>query len=336
MIRSLVKWPGGKGRVMSDLLPILPKADCLVEPFVGGASVFLNTEYRRYILGDINPDLINLYRQITRWPDAVIDAARPLFKVYGDKDGYKWIRGDFNARAHDLLSSRNVFEDGPDTGKILRAAQFLYLNRHGYNGVVRYNQQGGYNVPFGRHKTPPYFPEEQIRLFSEKANDTKAIFVCCDFQSTLKIMIGSDAVIYCDPPYLPASDTANFTQYHTAPFGIKEHRQLAAALLDINRLTGSPVILSNSDTPATREIYHSFNFQEISVNRSVSANAITRGAASEVIGVRVLPVCDGCGRYEGGHCAKCCPGIAACEEGWSFDCRGNCDICEPSDNPETW
>lgn len=40
MIRSLVKWPGGKGRVMSDLLPILPKADCLVEPFVGGASVF--------------------------------------------------------------------------------------------------------------------------------------------------------------------------------------------------------------------------------------------------------------------------------------------------------
>lgn len=334
MIRSLVKWPGGKGRVMSDLLPILPKADCLVEPFVGGASVFLNTEYRRYILGDINPDLINLYRQITRWPDAVIDVARPLFKVYGDKDGYKWIRGDFNARAHDLLSSRNVFEDGPDTGKILRAAQFLYLNRHGYNGVVRYNQQGGYNVPFGRHKTPPYFPEEQIRLFSEKANDTKAIFVCCDFQSTLKIMIGSDAVIYCDPPYLPASDTANFTQYHTAPFGIKEHRQLAAALLDINRLTGSPVILSNSDTPATREIYHSFNFQEISVNRSVSANAITRGAASEVIGV--LPVCDGCGRYKGGHCAKCCPGIAACEEGWSFDCRGNCDICEPSDNPETW
>lgn len=334
MIRSLVKWPGGKGRVMSDLLPILPKADCLVEPFVGGASVFLNTEYRRYILGDINPDLINLYRQITRWPDAVIDAARQLFKVYGDKDGYKWIRGDFNARAHDLLSSRNVFEDGPDTGKILRAAQFLYLNRHGYNGVVRYNQQGGYNVPFGRHKTPPYFPEEQMRLFSEKANDTKAIFVCCDFQSTLKIMIGSDAVIYCDPPYLPASDTANFTQYHTAPFGIKEHRQLAAALLDINRLTGSPVILSNSDTPATREIYHSFNFQEISVNRSVSANAITRGAASEVIGVP--PVCDGCGRYEGGHCAKCCPGIAACEEGWSFDCRGNCDICEPSDNPGTW
>lgn len=305
MIRSLVKWPGGKSRVIPDLRLVLPKADCLVEPFVGGASVFLNTEYRRYILGDINPDLINLYRQVMRWPDAVIDAARPLFKVYGDKEGYKWIRDDFNARTRDYLSSRDVFDNGPDVGKVLRAAQFLYLNRHGYNGVVRYNRQGGYNVPFGKHKTPPYFPEEQIRLFSEKANDTKAIFLCCPFQSTLKVVVGSDAVIYCDPPYIPTSETANFTQYHTAPFGEKEHRKLAAALLDANRLTGAPIILSNSDTPTTREIYRGFTFQKISVTRSISAKADTRGAAKEVIGV--LKVCAGCGRAGGGYCPDCGP-----------------------------
>ncbi|RAP71455.1 DNA adenine methylase family protein [Candidatus Erwinia dacicola] len=285
-----MRWPGGKSRVIPDLLPLLPKADCLVEPFVGGASVFLNTEYRRYILGDINPDLINLYRQIMRWPDAVIDAARPLFKVYGDKDGYKWIRDDFNARARDYRYPHADCGGSPDAGLVLRAAQFLYLNRHGYNGVVRYNRQGGYNVPFGKHKTPPYFPEEQIRLFSEKANDTKAIFVCCDFQNTIKIMIGSDVAIYCDPPYLPTSETANFTQYHSAPFGEKEHRQLAVTLLAANRLYGAPIVLSNSDTPATREIYRDFNFQEISVNRSVSANAATRGAACEVIGVLKSPL----------------------------------------------
>lgn len=305
MIRSLVKWPGGKSRVMPELLPVLPKGDCLVEPFVGGASVFINTEYRRYVLGDINPDLINLYRQITHWPDAVIHAARPLFKVYGDKGGYKWIRDDFNARARDVMAPHDMYENGPDVGKVLRAAQFLYLNRHGYNGVVRYNRQGGYNVPFGKHKTPPYFPEMQIRLFSEKANDTKAIFLCCSFQNTIKVMTGRDAVIYCDPPYLPTSETANFTQYHSAPFGEKEHRQLAAALLDASRLHGTPVILSNSDTPATREIYKDFCFQEIAVNRSVSANAITRGAAKEVIGV--LKVCSGCGRHGGGNCPDCGP-----------------------------
>lgn len=289
MIRSLVKWPGGKSRVLPDLLPLLPKTDCLVEPFVGGASVFLNTEYRRYVLGDINPDLINLYRQVTHWPDAVIDAARPLFKVYGDKGGYKWIRDDFNARVRDCMAPHDMYETGPDVAKVLRAAQFLYLNRHGYNGVVRYNQKGGYNVPFGKHKSAPYLPENEIRLFSEKANDTKTIFLCCSFQNTIKVMLGRDAVIYCDPPYLPVSDTANFTQYHSAPFGPKEHRQLAAALLAANKITGAPVVLSNSDTPETRDIYRGFSFQEISVNRSVSANAITRGAAKEVIGV--LPAC---------------------------------------------
>lgn len=303
MIRSLVKWPGGKGRVIPDLLQHLPKADCLIEPFVGGASVFLNTEYRRYVLGDINPDLINLYRQITHWPDEVIDYARYLFKAYGDKDGYKWVRDDFNDRARDCMAPHNMFENGPDVGKVVRAAQFLYLNRHGYNGVVRYNRQGGYNVPFGKHKSPPYFPEEQIRLFSEKANDTKAIFLCCSFKSTIKVMTSPDTVIYCDPPYLPESETANFTQYHSTPFGKKEHHQLVAALLAANHEWGAPVVISNSDTPETREIYQPFNLHEISVQRSVSADKNNRNKAREVIGV--LKVCSVNGRAVDGGCGHC-------------------------------
>lgn len=306
MIRSILKWPGGKSRVIPDLLPHLPAANCLVEPFVGGASVFLNTDYSRYVLGDINPDLINLYRQITRWPDVVIDAARPLFKVYGDKDGYKWIRDDFNARARDCMVPHDMFENSPDVAKVIRAAQFLYLNRHGYNGVVRYNRKGGYNVPFGRHKTPPYFPEEQIRLFSEKANDTKAIFLCCPFQNTIKVMAGGDSVIYCDPPYLPASETANFTQYHTEPFTEKHHRQLAAELLEVNSKYDVSVVISNSDTETTRDIYHRFRLHEISVSRSVSANGITRGSAKEVIGV--LPNSGYCSCVSPDDaCAECMP-----------------------------
>lgn len=301
MIRSLVKWPGGKGRVIPDLLQHLPKADCLIEPFVGGASVFLNTEYRRYVLGDINPDLINLYRQIAHFPDNVIEDAKWLFKTFCTPDGYADTRDDFNSRRLTHLPAH----DGPSAEHITRAAQFLYLNRHGYNGVVRYNRQGGYNVPFGKHKSPPYFPEEQIRLFSEKANDTKAIFLCCPFQNTIKVMTGGDSVIYCDPPYLPESETANFTQYHSTPFGKKEHRQLVAALLAANHETGASVVISNSDTPETREIYQPFNLHEISVQRSVSTDKNNRNKAKEVIGA--LPVCDCCGRHGGSYCPDCGP-----------------------------
>ena len=291
MIRSLLKWPGGKRRVMPELLPHLPKADCLVEPFVGGASVFLNTDYRRYILADINPDLIRLYREVKSNPELVIDLARPLFKSGNSKEEY--------------LQNRNIFNGTKGLLDVARAA--LYLNRHGYNGVVRYNQKGGYNVPFGQHKSAPYFPEAEIRQFAEKANDTKAIFLCSTFQNTLKVMVGTDEAIYCDPPYLPASDTANFTQYHTEPITEQQHRQLAADLLGVNRKYGAPVVISNSDTVTTREIYHHFRLHEIDVQRSVSTDASNRQKAKEVIGV--LKACEGCGRAGGGCCPDCGPAM---------------------------
>jgi DNA adenine methylase len=291
MIRSLLKWPGGKSRVIPELRPHLPKADCLIEPFVGGASVFLNTDYRRYILADINPDLINLYREVKSNPELVIDLARPLFATGNSKEEY--------------LQNRRIFNGTKGLLDAARAALFLYLNRHGYNGVVRYNQSGGYNVPFGQHKTAPYFPEEEIRQFAEKANDTKAIFLCSSFQNTLRVMVGADEVIYCDPPYLPASDTANFTQYHTDPFTERHHRQLVVALLEVNRKYGVPVIISNSDTEATRKIYKPFKLHEISVQRSVSTDKENRQKAKEVIGV--LKVCEGCGIAGGGCCPDCGP-----------------------------
>ncbi|HEI6817721.1 DNA adenine methylase [Yersinia enterocolitica] len=304
MIRSFIKWAGGKSRVLPELLPYLPKADCLIEPFVGGASVFLNTDYRRYILADINLDLIRLYREVKSNSDQLIDVARKLFATGNSKEEY--------------LRNRKIFNSTKGLLDVNRAALFLYLNRHGYNGVVRYNQSGGYNVPFGQHKIAPYFPEAEIRLFAEKANDTKAIFLCSPFQNTLKVMVGADEAIYCDPPYLPVSATSNFTQYHTEPFTEKHHRQLAAELLEVNRKYGAQVVISNSDTEITRKIYHHFCLYEIDVQRSVSANTSNRQKAKEVIGV--LKVCEACGRAGGG----CCPDCGPCA-GYSVECEEEVD-----------
>ena len=174
MIRPFIKWAGGKTRVLPDLLLHLPKADCLIEPFVGGASVFLATEYRRYVLADINPDLINLYREVTRYPDLVIDAARELFNSKNSPQGYNEVRAAFNKQVGTVKSGGVRY--GAEMACIMRAAQFLYLNRHGYNGLCRYSRKTGFNVPFGKYKSV-YFPENEIRLFAEKANDTKAIFL---------------------------------------------------------------------------------------------------------------------------------------------------------------
>ncbi|MCU6243866.1 DNA adenine methylase [Enterobacter asburiae] len=277
MIRPFIKWAGGKSRILPQLLQHLPKADCLFEPFVGSASVFLNTDYRRYVLADINPDLINLLRVAKRYPDQLIEDARPLFLNGNNPAYYAEIRSEFNAIASKSAASIPEYD-------LLRAAAFLYLNRHGYNGLCRYNLQGEYNSPFGKSAGAPYFPDTEIRLFSEKANDTRAIFLCTSFEYTLRSIGGNSAAIYCDPPYIPASKTANFTQYHTKPFTPAHHELLAAMLYDINRFYGTGVVISNSDTPQTRDIYQPFNLQNIDVQRSISTNTEKREKAKEVIG----------------------------------------------------
>ncbi|WP_315708503.1 Dam family site-specific DNA-(adenine-N6)-methyltransferase [Brenneria uluponensis] len=294
MIRPFIKWAGGKTRVLPDLLPHLPAADCLIEPFVGGASVFLNTDYRRYVLADINPDLINLYRCVTSHTDLVIEAAQEIFEKFNNAEGYGKIRTAFNTQRRSARMCAHTLEN------IGRAAQFLYLNRHCYNGVCRYSKKTGFNVPFGKYKNV-YFPENEILLFAEKANDTKAIFLCAPFQQSLQFVTGGDVVVYCDPPYLPESKTADFTQYHTEPFTENNHRQLVQALLEVNRKHGAKVVISNSDTEATREIYQHYQFYEINVTRSVGAAGRSRKKTEEVIGVL------GCGGHGCGVCPYCVP-----------------------------
>ena len=295
MIKSPIKWAGGKTRVMPQLLMQLPKADCLIEPFVGSGTVFMNTEYRSYVLCDSNPNLINFFIQLTGRPADTIAACREVFNGGNNAEEFYKRRAEFNS-----LTQKAHLD--PDAA-LLHAAYFLYLNRHTYNGLYRENLKGEFNSPFGKY-TAPYFPENEMRLFAEKANDTKAIFYHADFRDSIPgtMRLAHDVVIYCDPPYIPASKTANFTTYGK-PFTLDDHRALAETLLDAHRQYGHRAVISNSDTPETREIYSAFNLHAFSVRRSVSAKS--RDMAGEVVGV--LRVCDCCGRSGGGYCPDCGP-----------------------------
>lgn len=275
MIRSPIKWAGGKARVMPQLLEHLPKADCLIEPFVGSGTVFLNTNYRSYILCDSNRALINFFRVLTADTERLINIARSMFHGDNTKERYYERRKLFNS-----MQWSDTTKADP---ALLYAALFLYLNRHGYNGLYRANLKGEFNVPFGKHAAP-YFPSDEMRLFAEKANDTKAIFMHSDFRHSIPdvMQLAYDAVIYCDPPYIPVSKTSNFTAYGK-PFTLDDHRDLVATLIDANRQHGTRAVISNSDTPETHNIYSAFNLHAFSVRRSVSAKS--RDMAGEVIGV---------------------------------------------------
>ncbi|EFL9212122.1 Dam family site-specific DNA-(adenine-N6)-methyltransferase [Escherichia coli] len=298
-------WVGGKSRIMNTLKAHLPEADCLVEPFVGGASVFMNTRYKRYILGDSNGALINFYREAKNNTDSLIDEAKTLFLNHNNRVDYLAIRETFNAENHAFLNSRTGISD---RRKLRLAAMFLYLNRHCFNGLFRVNGKGDFNVPFGCRRKP-YFPEREIRAFAEKANSTRTLLIHADFEGTLNSAshlfdMGNTLCVYCDPPYLRFSGRDNFTAYGN-PFTKDEHVRLRAALDRLSQETGgmTSITISNSDTPETRRIYQGCRMNCIQAPRSVGAR--TSEPAPEVIAT--LKQCDACGRHGGGYCPDCGP-----------------------------
>ncbi|KQN60390.1 MULTISPECIES: adenine-specific DNA-methyltransferase [Rahnella] len=262
--RAFLKWAGGKYPLIDDIKRHLPAGDCLIEPFVGAGSVFLNTEYDAYILADINSDLINLYNIVKLRTDEFVRDARVLFTPeYNDSDRFYVLRAEFNASSDPYR----------------RSVLFLYLNRHCYNGLCRYNLSGAFNVPFGRYKKP-YFPEEELHWFAEKAKN--AVFVCEHYQDTL-LKAESGSVVYCDPPYAPLSATANFTAYHTNSFSMDDQRNLARLAQQLSNENAVPVLISNHETPLTLEWYAEAELHRVSARRTISSNVAQRSKVNELL-----------------------------------------------------
>ncbi|WP_312414850.1 adenine-specific DNA-methyltransferase [Pseudescherichia sp.] len=261
--RAFLKWAGGKYPLLDDIKKHLPPGECLIEPFVGAGSVFLNTDFSRYILADINSDLIGLYNIVKTRTDEYILNARELFTPqHNQAEVYYQLRSEFN-QCRDALR---------------RAVLFLYLNRHGYNGLCRYNLRGEFNVPFGRYKKP-YFPEAELYHFAEKAQ--KAEFRCLSYEECMALA-DVNSVVYCDPPYAPLSATANFTAYHTNSFSPLEQARLAE-MAEVLVSKQIPVLISNHDTPDTREWYKAATHFQVKVRRSISSNGGTRKKVDELL-----------------------------------------------------
>lgn len=166
---------------------------------------------------------------------------------------------------------------------------FLYLNRHGYNGLCRYNSKGYYNVPFGDYKKP-YFPFDELTHFSKIAAKTN--FHCQDFVSFLQPFLKYDNlkkyIFYCDPPYVPLNKTSNFTAYARSPFTLEQQDMLAQIAEKLSK-KGASVIISNHDVPYTRGIYKKAKIKKLRVRRSISCKGKKRRKASELLAIFWLP-----------------------------------------------
>ena len=272
MQKPFLKWAGGKHKLVPHIAPLL-QGQRLIEPFAGSCALYLGTDFSQGLLNDINGDLIALYKRLQK-PDSddFIDSVQNHHFRQEDntEDAFKDKRTRFNALT---------------IGEEERAALFVYLNRHAFNGLCRYNASGGFNVPYGRYKSPG-FPGDAMRAFAKRVQEDDVTFTSTGFEETMNKAHPGD-VIYADPPYFPLSVTSAFTSYSKESFGLTQQEQLARAAQQA-ALNGTRVVVSNHATDMCLSLYQDHGAdvsRRLDVQRSVSAKGDKRTKAPEVLAV---------------------------------------------------
>jgi DNA adenine methylase len=271
MNKPFLKWAGNKYRVLPHLIPHIgyPKRYC--EPFGGSLSVALNTPAEQYILNDVNKDLVAIYQNL-------VDPADDNFIKYCEE-----LFTPENNTKEAYLELRRHFNQATDTTE--RARLFIYLNRHCFNGLSRYNKKGEFNVPFGKYDKPSCPSEEMMnfRMFFLTKQLTRFTSLSFEDSSLYEDLEAGDTV-YFDPPYIPVSETASFTDYATDGFTDAQQLQLRDLAEQLAN-KGITVIISNHDVPVARELYNNAKIYPIQVTRTISAKGSSRKKANELIAV---------------------------------------------------
>jgi DNA adenine methylase len=187
-----IKSQGIKTKLVPWIRQIVPENfnGVWIEPFMGTGVVAFNIKPKKAILCDTNPHLINFYNSLkdeTITPNIVrVFLEEEGKKLENIEDYYYQVRDRFNTNHNPL--------------------DFLFINRAGFNGMIRFNLKGKHNVPFC--KKPKRFSKayitkivNQVDYVYKLLKQNDYIFLCQDFQETIK-QADADSIIYCDPPYI--------------------------------------------------------------------------------------------------------------------------------------
>lgn len=274
-MKPLLKWAGGKARLAPRIEEAfgVPCRGRHLEPFIGSGAVFLWRRAQGHvqdaILSDVNAKLVALHLAVRDDPDGVIHELSRMPTSPGWESEYYRVRDEFN--------------EGPHVGPA-HAARFIWLNHAGFNGLYRENRGGAFNVPVGRY-TDVHLPSPADVHAVSKLLEGAEIRMC-GFEDTIGLARRGDQ-IYCDPPYVPLTQTAAFTAYSAGGFTMQHQKVLAVAAERAAR-RGAHVIISNHDLPVVREYLYSASsgFEVVDtppVSRAISRSVQSRKPVFEVL-----------------------------------------------------
>lgn len=274
---ALGRWPGGKRwlpKLHAAKLPLPRPRGRLYDPCVGAGAVAISYAKRgaRVTIGDSNPRLIGVYRNIIVSPASVL---AELARIASEHRAAPDPKGHYFAQ-------RDVF-NATDPASPESAAGFLFTMNAGFNGVVRFSKRGVCNTPYGEPAPgKDLVRAEEIRYLGKLL--ARAEVVLGDFAVTTGPAKRGD-VVYFDPPYVSPAEEGKgpgFVGYSPDGFTLADRKRLGVLLRDLDH-RGVRWVLSDKSADHALAVYGLWNVVEVSVTRSVAARGEKRGKAIEVL-----------------------------------------------------
>ena len=287
--KPFVKWAGGKGALIKQLVNYLPndiekqQNVTYIEPFVGGGAMlfYMLTHYtniKRAIINDVNEDLINCYLLIKNDPLKLIALLREIKEEY-------YQLANIEEKTRYYYKMREKYNNS-ECAKGERAACFIFLNKTCFNGLYRVNTSGKFNVPFGKYEHPNICDEELI-MADHRVLQKVDIYVG-GYRKITKHLGERYNFIYIDPPYRPLSGSACFIEYTHSIFDDTEQEKLKA-YCDMLTKKGCKIMQSNSNSTDDDEgsyfakLYDGYNINQILAHRFINAHAGKREKETELL-----------------------------------------------------
>jgi len=276
-MNSPLKWMGGKARLVPFIQSFIPKYNTYYEPFFGSGSVFFSQKPNNSICSDIQSEPIIIINSIKNSPEE-------FYNLFTELSQQLWNEGK-----NFYYSLREKYNKN-EMSEIEQAASFMILLRGGFNGLIRFNPKGEWNVPFGdrgnkdsKSQAIPLnnsFPLSKIKEYASFLNDGQKQFVNQSFEKTIQLAKDGD-FIYCDPPYLITTQQYN-------GWKIENELLLAKELKNADK-RGAKFILSNvyiykgKENKDLLELYSGFKYEFKSHNYVVGPGTNRKQSVEEII-----------------------------------------------------
>lgn len=212
IVRSPFFYVGDKYKLMPQLKELFPdKINNYIEPFVGGGSSFLNSKGKRYVLNDIDENVIALHKELGKYAGKSKLLLKKLYKIIDeyklscsyrginvpDELKQKYVKtyySRYNKEAYNRMKA--------DYNKTKNTLLLYLLLIYGFNHMIRFNSKGEFNLPVGNVDFNKNVHDALINYLKFRENN-EIEFYNNDYQEFLNnIKISQNDYVFLDPPYL--------------------------------------------------------------------------------------------------------------------------------------